>query len=96
VLQEKVRCSSSPDAVLATAERCTLAAGTRVAVSRESVTNTTVSGGGAITLSPLPQDPISHASVIELIQPEGLFVSNRLFVVSLADTLRILCHTISL
>src|SRR5258707_4330599 len=60
VVQEKARCNTSPEAFFASAESCSVPAGTRVAVSCETVTKPVLgAGGGATTPSP-PQDPISQ------------------------------------
>jgi hypothetical protein len=69
VVQTKVRCSCSPEAALAVAKSCTVAAGTRVAVSDEIVTVAVVGGGGPTMLSPPPpQEPISQPRVIDPIE----------------------------
>jgi hypothetical protein len=66
LVQEKVRGSASPEAVLAVAENWIVAAGTRVAVSEEIVTDAVVGGGGPTMLSPPPpQEPISQLRVID-------------------------------
>jgi hypothetical protein len=62
VLQEKLRSNGWPDALLAVAESWNVAAGTRVAVSDENVTDATVGAGGPAT-SPPRQEPISQPRV---------------------------------
>jgi hypothetical protein len=72
VLHEKVRGNGSPAAVLADAVSCSVAAGTKVAVSRETVTDATVGAGGPTIPSPPPQDPISQARVKTLMDRYNL------------------------
>src|SRR5437868_6565563 len=75
VLQEKLRWSCSPAALLATAESWMLAAGTRVAVSDAKVTDATVGGGGGpTTLSPPPQEPMTHVRVSNPMKRRSLFM----------------------
>src|SRR4051794_9697120 len=65
VLQEKVRCNNSPEALFAVAASWMVAAGTSVAVSDANATDaTTGGGGGPTTLSaPPPQEPMSQLRV---------------------------------
>jgi len=65
LVQEKLRCNASPEALLAVAESWTVAAGTKVAVSVERATVATVGGGGGPTTSPPPHEPISQPRVID-------------------------------
>ena len=69
VLHEKVRSRAEPEAVFAVAESWTVAAGTRVAVSREIVTDATVGAGGSTTFLPSPHDPTSQAKAMIRMQP---------------------------
>jgi hypothetical protein len=67
LVQEKLRCNTSPAALLAVAESWNVATGTNVAVSDEIETDAVVGGGGGPTMlsPPPPQEPISQPRVID-------------------------------